>query len=72
MVLYYTPGYMLVLSTPWALERAADEGRHMVGSDAKVDTVSGEKSKWSSIRRREPFVGECPAPRPSAAPACTY
>lgn len=37
LVLRYVPGNILVLSTPWALERAANEGQLMVASDAKVD-----------------------------------
>ena len=52
LVLLYVPGHTLVLSTPWALERARVDGADMVGSDAKVDTVTGVVSKWSSIRGR--------------------
>ena len=50
MVLLYIPGHILVLSTPWALERARTDGAQAVASDAKVDTVAGVQSKWSSIR----------------------
>ena len=57
LVLLYIPGYILVLSSPWCLERARTEGRHMICSDAKVDTVTGERSKWSTIRRRSPYAG---------------
>ena len=50
LVLLYIPGYLLALSTPFALERARCDGQWMVVSDAKVDTVQGVTSKWSSIR----------------------
>ena len=56
LVLRYVPGNILVLSTPWALERAANEGQLMVASDAKVDTVTGVPSKWSSIRCKVPLA----------------
>ena len=49
-VLLYLPGYILVLSTPFALFLAAKHGRNMIISDAKVDTVTGGTLKWSSIR----------------------
>jgi hypothetical protein len=52
LVLLYIPGHILVLSTPWALERARTDGKLMVASDAKVDTVAGVVSKWSSIRTK--------------------
>jgi len=52
MVLLYIPGVILVLSTPWALERARVDGAEAVCSDCKVDTVAGVQSKWSSIRGR--------------------
>ena len=48
MVLLYEPGQMLVLSSPALLEMAC--GAKMVSSDAKIDTVAGVQSKWSSIR----------------------
>ena len=52
MVLLYEPGQMLVLSTPALLEMAC--GAKMVSSDAKIDTVAGVQSKWSSIRGKTP------------------
>ena len=51
-MLLYVPGHILVLSTPWALERARTDCKLMVASDAKVDTVAGVVSKWSSIRTK--------------------
>ena len=50
LVLYYVPGEILVLSTPFLLERAHCDGQNFVVSDAKVDTVAGLQWKWSSIR----------------------
>ena len=50
MVLLYAPGVQLVLSTPWALERARTDGRAFIVTDAKVDTATGIRSKWTSIR----------------------
>ena len=49
-VLYYIPGEMLVLSTPFLLEHARCDGQDMVVSDAKVDTAPD--TKWSSIRAK--------------------
>ena len=49
-VLLYLPGYMLVMSSEFALERARHDGSKMVISDAKIGTVEGLKWKWSSIR----------------------
>ena len=49
-VLLYIPGYILVLSTPFALELASMDGRNMVVSDAKCDTVANDTFKWLSIR----------------------
>ena len=50
MVLLYIPGQQLVLTTPWALERARVDGRFMIATDAKVDTVTGVRSNWTSVR----------------------
>ena len=54
MVLLYIPGEHLILTTPWALERARVDGKKAVTTDAKVDTVTGVRSKWSSIRCKTP------------------
>ena len=48
MILLYLPGVQLVLTTPWALEQA--RLARMISTDAKVDTVTGVRSKWTSIR----------------------
>ena len=49
-VLLYQPGVQLVLTTRWALERARTDGRAFITTDAKVDTVKGIRSKWTSVR----------------------
>ena len=54
MVLLYIPGQHLILTTPFALERTRIDGRFMVATDAKVDTVTGIRSKWTSVRFRTP------------------
>lgn len=53
VVLLYIPGVIIVVSTPWALERVREFGGAYVASDAKVDTVHGATSFWSSIRFAE-------------------
>ena len=47
MVLLYVPGVQLVLTTSWALERAREA--RMASIDAKVDVVTGARSKWTSV-----------------------
>ena len=53
-ILFYRPGEQLVLTTAWALERARTDGARMVTTDAKVDTVTKIRSKWSSFRAVTP------------------
>ena len=61
-VLLYEPDGILVLTSPAALEAAFRSGNRDVASDAKVDVVTGQKVKWSTIRGRSqhgrwvPFV----------------
>ena len=47
MVLLYIPGMQLVLTTPWALEQA--RLALMISVDAKIDSVTGARSKWTSV-----------------------
>jgi hypothetical protein len=54
LVLLYRPGIILVLATPWSLERARVDGKDMLAYDCKVDTVAQVPSKWSSFRGRTP------------------
>ena len=49
-VLLYRPGEIIVMSAPCALEAAFEGRERPVASDAKVDTVTGGKVKWSTIR----------------------
>ena len=50
LVLLYNPGVILVMATPWSLELAREHGVNFVTTDAKVDTVTGARIKWTSIR----------------------
>ena len=55
MVLLYIPGQQLVLTTAWALEMARLHGRFMIAADAKVDTATGVRSVWTSVRFKTPY-----------------